>query len=145
MRLHRVESGEYHGFGGLKSGQRLGGRIVNIHDGVADFRVGDGLDVGEHKANLACRKFLARHGFGRLIAQALDLEGFAVGMETDFLSHAQAAVHHAQQRDDAAVGIEPGIEQQRAQGGFGITRGRRHQVHHGFQHFMEREPGVAWV
>ena len=63
----------------------------------------------------------------------------AVGPQPDLLPHAHAAVHHARQDDHAAIGIEPGIENQRAQRRVGRALGRRHQVHDGLQNFVNAD------
>ena len=50
------------------------------------------------------------------------------------MAFAQRAVHHAGQHDHAAIGIEPGIENQRLQRCFGIALGRRQAMHDRFEH-----------
>ena len=57
----------------------------------------------------------------------------AVGPQPDLLALAHAAVDDARQNDDAAVGIEPGIEDQRAQRRVRRALGRRHPVHDRFE------------
>ena len=124
----RVEAGEDHGLDFLETGQWLGGGIPVIDDGVPDLGVGDGLDIGEEEADLAGGELVARSGFGRLVAQAFHVECLAVGPEPDLLPEPQPAVHDAREDDDAAVGIEPGIEDEGAEGSVGRAFGRRHQV-----------------
>jgi hypothetical protein len=53
VRFHRIQPRENHRLGFLKAGQRFGGRVVGIHDGVADLRVGYCFDVGEQEARFA--------------------------------------------------------------------------------------------
>ena len=115
VRFHRIEAGEDHGLDLFEAGQRFGGGVLVVHDGVADLGVGDGLDVGEEEAHFAGGKLVAGRGLGRLIAQRFHFEDLAVGPQTDLLPFAQPAIDHAQQDDDAAVRVEPGIENQRAQ------------------------------
>ena len=42
VRLHRIQPGEHHGLDLFEAGQRLGGRILVVGDGVADLGVGNG-------------------------------------------------------------------------------------------------------
>ena len=129
VRFDRIQPREYHGLDLFKSGQRLGGRIVMIDDGIADLGIGNGLDVGEYEANFAGGKLVAGSGFGRLVAQPFHLQHLGTGRtrpQPDALSLAQAPIHHARQDDDAAVRIEPGIENQGAQRRFGQPARRRH-------------------
>ena len=99
-----------------------------VHDGVADFGVGDGLDVGAEEAHFAGGKLVAGCGFRRLIAQRLHFEDLPVGPQADFLAEPQFPIEHAQQDDYAAVRVEPGIENQRAQRRRGRTFRVGHQV-----------------
>ncbi len=49
------------------------------------------------------------------------------------------AIHDARQNDHAAIGIEPGIENQRAQRRVGIAARRRHALHDRFQRFVNAD------
>ena len=99
----------------FKAGQRFGGGVVVVHNGVADFGVGHRLDVGAQKTDFAGGKLVTGSGLGRLVAEGFHLIDLSVGPEADLLPRAQVAVEHAHQDDDAAIGVEPGIEDQRAQ------------------------------
>ena len=59
------------------------------------------------------------------------------------LSLAQRAFENARQHDDAAVGIEPGIEDQRLQPVVGIALGRRNALHDGFEHVGHALSGLG--
>ena len=48
-----VESGEDHGLDFFEAGQGLDGGIGVVGDGVADFGVGDVLDVGDEESDFA--------------------------------------------------------------------------------------------
>ncbi len=120
-----------------KPGKGSAAGILVVGDGVADLGVGNGFDVGEQESDFAGREFFERRGFGRLIAKAFHFENLPAGPQADFLVHAQAAVQHAHQNDDAAVRIEPGIENQRAQRRFRISARRRHALDDGFEQFRE--------
>ena len=50
-----------------------------------------------------------------------------------------APVQHAHQNDHAAIGVEPRIENQRAQRRVGRALGRRHQMDDGFQNFVNAD------
>ena len=108
-----------------------------VGNGVADARVGHGLDVGVQEADLPGAQLVARDGLGRLVAEPLHFKHLAVRPQTDLLALAQAAVQDARQNDHAAVGIEPGIEDQRAQGGIRVALWRRDQVHDGLEHVVD--------
>ncbi len=123
VRFHRIQAGEYHGLDLFEAGQRLGGGVRVIGDGVADLGVGDGLDIWRTRTDFASGEFFARRGFGRLVAQPFDFEHLAVRPQPDFLTHAQAAIDHAHQNDDAAIRIEPGIEDEGAQRSVGRPLG----------------------
>ena len=60
-------------------------------------------------------------GLGSHDTHALDVEGLAVREELDLHALAQLAVDDAGEDDDAFVGIEPGIEDERLQRGFGVA------------------------
>src|ERR1039457_4132013 len=77
--IYRIQPGEHHGLDLFESGQRLGGRIVVIHDGVADLGIGNGLDVGKHESDFAGGKLVARGGFGSLVAQPFHLQNLRTG------------------------------------------------------------------
>ena len=53
------------------------------------------------------------------------------------------ALKHAGQHDDAAVGIEPGVEDQRLERVVGIALGRRNALHDGFEHVGHALAGLG--
>ena len=114
MRFHWIQPSEHHWFQRFESRQRLGGRISMIHYGVADLGVGHGFDVREKEAHLARRELFAGGGLGRLVPDALHFINRVGRPQADLLSLAQPALDHARQDDHAAIGIEPGIEDERA-------------------------------
>ena len=137
--FHGIEAREDHRLDFLETGQRLGGGELVVDDGVADLGVGDGLDVGKEEAHLSGRKFVARDGFGRLVAQFLHLKHLPVGPQADLLPAPQPAVEHAHQDDHAAVRVEPGIENQRAQRRVVGASGRRHQEYDVLQNLVDAD------
>ncbi len=64
----------------------------------------------------------------------------AVGPEFDLLAHRDLAVHDAGQNDHAAIGIEPGVEDQCPQRRVGIATRRRHALHDRFEDFVNTDP-----
>ena len=139
VRFHRIQAREHHRLQRLESRQRLGCRIRVVDDRVADLRVGNGLDVGEQEADFAGGQLIARDRLGRLIADAVHFKHLFAGPQPDLLALAQPAFQHARQNDHAAVGIEPGIENQRAQRRVRRALGRRNQMHHRFQHVVDAD------
>ncbi len=114
-----------------------------IDDGVPDLGVGDGLDVGEQEPDLARGQFVAGRRLGRLVAEAFHFVRLVVRPQADLLTAAQAAFDHAGQNDDAAVRIEPRVEDQRAKRRIGRAFGRRHQVNDVLQNLMHARAGFG--
>ena len=52
-RVDREEAAKHHRLHRLEAGQRFGGGLAVVGDGVADPAIGDGLDPGGDKADLA--------------------------------------------------------------------------------------------
>ena len=113
--VDRVEAGEDHGLDFFETGQRFDRGAIVIGDGVADLGVGNVLDVGDKEANFAGDQFFDFHRLGREYAQSFDLEHAPVPPQADVLSLLQGAFEHAGQDHHAAIGIEPGIKNQRLQ------------------------------
>ena len=111
--VDRVEPGEDHGLDFFEAGQRLDRGIGVVGDGVADLGVGDVLDVGDEETDFAGLQLVDLHRLGREHAESFRVESGAVPQETDSLALAQRALKHAGEHDDAAVGVEPGVENQR--------------------------------
>ena len=68
---------------------------------------------------------------------------FAVRHQADALALAHGSLHHAHQHDDAAIGVEPRIEDQRLQRRIGIARGRRQPVNDRFKHLVHALAGLG--
>ena len=73
-----VESGENHGLDFFEAGEGFDGGIGVVGDGVADFGVGDVLDVGDDEADFAGFEFIDLHRLGREHAESFRVEGGAV-------------------------------------------------------------------
>ncbi len=139
MRLHRKKAGEDHGLDGFKAGKRRG-RARRVDDGVADARVGHALDIGDDEANVAGGQLFQDHRFGRERAEALHLKDFVVGNKANLLMRTQTAVHDAHQHHGAAIGVEPGVEDQRAKGRVHQTGRSGNPRDDSLQHFLHAQP-----
>ena len=82
-------------------------------------------------------------GFGHQHAHGFDVEDFAIGHEANALALAHGSLHHAHQHDDAAIGVEPRIEDEGLQRRIGIPGGRRQAVDDGFEHFVHALAGLG--
>ena len=138
-----VDAGEDHGLDFFKAGQGVGGGARVFGDGVADAGVRDVFDGGDEEADFAGGKLLDLDGLGSEDAHGLDVEDFAVPHEADPHAFAHAAVDDAGEDDDAAVGIEPGVEDEGLERGFGIAFGRRKSVDDGFENVGTPRPVLA--
>ena len=134
--FHRVEAGEDHGLDLFEAGQGLGGGVLVVRDGVADLGVGDGLDGGREESHFAGGQLVAGRGLGGLVAESLHFVDLAVRPEADLLPLAQTAFHDADQDDDAAICVEPGIENESPQRRVGRAFGRGDEEHDGFENLV---------
>ena len=134
MRVHGVEAGEHHGFDFFKAGKRFEGGVAVVGDGVADFRVGNILDVRDEESDFAGFQLVNLDRLGILHAESFGVEGGAIRPQTNSLALAQGSFKDADQHDDAAVSIEPGVENQGLQAVIRIAFWGRNALHDGFQH-----------
>ncbi len=67
----------------------------------------------------------------------------AVRHDFDLHALAELAVDDAGEDDDAAVGVEPGVEDEGLEGGFGIAGGRREKGDDGFEDGLDVEAGLG--
>ena len=104
-----------------KPGRASAQGLSTVGDGVAHFCVGDVLDGGYEEADFAGGELGDLDGLGGHDAHGLDLEDLAVGHDLDLHALAELAVDDAGEDDDAFVGVEPAIEDECLQRGFGIA------------------------
>ena len=88
-------------------------------------------------------QFVDLDRLGREHAESFRVEGGAVPPEANSIALAQRALKHAGEHDDAAVGIEPGVENQRLQPVVGRSLGRRDALHDGFEHVGDALAGLG--
>ena len=79
------------------------------------------LDAGVEEADLADRELLDRARLRREDAQLVDLVGPPGGHEEDLVPFAERAVDDAHHADDPAIGVVPGVEQQRLERRLGVA------------------------
>ncbi len=143
MRVDGVEAGENHRLDVFKAGQLGGGGPSVVGDGVADLGVADGLDGGGKEAHLAGQQFADLHRLGAKHAHRLDFKRLPIGHQANALALAHHALHHAHQHDDAAISIEPGVEDQRLQWSVGVAGRRRQPFNDGFEDFVNALAGLG--
>jgi hypothetical protein len=105
------QAAEYHWLHFLETGQRLSGGALGVGDGVADAGLCDFLDLGGDDADLARRDFGEDLELGPHAADAIDQMLGAGGHELDFLALFDDAVDHADQDDDAEIGVVPAVDE----------------------------------
>ena len=134
VRVHRVQTGEHHGFNFFEAGQSFESGIGVIGNGVADLGIGHVLYVRDEKPDLASFQLVDFHRLGREHAQGLGVERCPIRPQADSLAFAQRALEDASKYHHTAVGVEPGVEDQRLQPGVWIALGRRYALHDSFQY-----------
>ena len=88
-RVGREQAAEHHRLHRLEAGQRHRGRAAVLGDRVADAAIGDGLDAGGDKADLARPQRVDRDTLGGEDADPLDLVRGACRHQADLLPGAQ--------------------------------------------------------
>ena len=141
--IDREQAAEHHRNGGTEAGQWRVDRPFFVGDGVADTGVGHFLDRGGEKADLAGTEFIALDALRREHADAVDLVGRIRAHHADVLALLQHAVDHAEQDDDAEIGVVPAVDQQRLERRRGIALRRRQPVHDRLQHLRHVQPGLG--
>ena len=133
FRAGRVEPGEDHGLDGRKAGQHRPGPSI-FSERVAHLRVGHAPNVGGHKAHLAGSQMVHRHRLGCQDPELLDFVHLTGTQQANAHLGAQHAIHHPHLHDGAAVGVEPGVEDQSAQRSLAASARRRDAGDQGIQH-----------
>ena len=124
-----------HGLGGPVAGQRLGGGVFGVGDGVAHLGVLDIFDGGGEIAHLT-----GLEGVRRLVAQGLEISALQNGILASGGHHAHrlppadGALLDAEQHHHAYIGVVLTVEDQSLEGGVGVAVGGGDIVHHVLQH-----------
>ena len=105
----------------FEAGEGLGAGAFDVGDGVADLGVGYVLDGGDEEADFAGGELEDLDGLGGHDAHGVDFEAAVVGHDFDLHALAKFAVDDAGEDDDAFVGVEPGIEDEGLERGFGVA------------------------
>ena len=115
VRADRIDAAEDERVDFFEARKRLRGRFARLRKRVADFHVGGGLHVGNEVTDITCLELFAG---GHLRAEDADVLDFVIepgGHHADFLATDDGAAHDANVADDAAIGVEHGIEHGGAQ------------------------------
>ncbi len=124
----REEAREDHRLHVLVPGERLGGRVAPRRQRVADAERRDVLQARDEIPDLARGEGRRRHHDGGQEAELLGLELRAGGHRAQPLSLRERPVDDAHERDDAAVLVVRGVEDERAGRRVGVARRRRHSL-----------------
>ena len=112
-------------------------------DSVADFGVSDIFYVGDDEADFSGDELLDLDRLGSEHAESFGVEGGAVPPEANAVALFQRALKNAGEHDDAAVRVEPGVENQRLEPVVGRSLGRRHALHNGLEHIGNALAGLG--
>ena len=126
MALHRVEPGEHHRLQFLEARERRQRRPRGLGDRVADLRVGHALDAAGDEAHFTRAEAIYHHRLRREDAELLHFVVLRGVHQQHLAAGADGAFQHADDDDHAAVGVVPGVEDQRLERRRGIALGRRH-------------------
>ena len=121
MSFDRVQPGEHHRLELLEPGKGLGRRARHLGNRVADLRVADVLDVRDEESDFAHAELVDD---GRLRTEHTELQRLVIlslRHQPDFRTRPDRAFEDADHDHDTAIGVEPGVEDQRLQ--------RRHLGH----------------
>ena len=142
-RVHREQPAEHHRLDHLEPGERLQRAVLDRGDRVPDLGLGDFLDLRGDEADFAGAELGQLLQLGGEAAGAVDQVFGAAGHEFDREALLDHPVDHADEDDDAEVGIVPAIDQHRFQRRIAVALGGRDAGDHGFEHFGDADPGFG--
>jgi len=148
-RFGRVEAREHLRLDFLEAGQRLLGRAQVVgqlllqRDGVAHLRGLQFLDARDDVAHLARVQRGARLVGRSEHAQVVGVVGRVRGHHLEALALQQATVDHAHQHDHAHVGIEPAVDDHRAQRRVRVAARGRHAGDDQLQDLVDAHAGLG--
>ena len=143
LRLDGIDACEDHRFHLLEACNGLLAGVLHGGDGVAhlDFRCR--LDAGDDVAHVAARQRLPGH---HVHLQHTYLVGLVLLAGIDELHHVAAphrAVHDLEVGDDAAEGVEHGVEDEGLQGSLLVALGTGNALHHSPQDVLHAHARLA--
>ena len=132
-RVHRVHAREHHRLHLLEPGDSRAARAVGVGDGIAHLYLHGAFDARDDVSHIAAGdlaggvqlEFQGTHLFSIVLHAGVE--------EFDFVARPNRAVQDLEIGDDAAEGIEDRVENQRLQGGVGISFRSGNLVHNGIQ------------
>ena len=142
VRVGREEPGEHHRLDLLVAHHRLLGGTALGRDRVADAQLGDVLEAGDDIADLAGGERVRGQQRGREEAELLRLEARAERHRAQRLARRERAVDDAHERDDAAVLVVRGVEDERARRRIGVARRRGNALDDRVEDVLDALPGL---
>ena len=127
----------------MKPGRGSTAGLPGQGDRVADLDFRDVLDAGDDVADFPGFQRVQRRGLRGVDPHFVDLVLGVVGEELDLVALFHDAVDDLDQDDHAAVGVEPGIEDQRLQGLAGVARRGRDALDDGRDDLVDADPGLG--
>jgi hypothetical protein len=140
MALDRVQAGEHHRLQFLEAGERFERRARRLGHRVADLGVGDNFDIGDDEADFAHTEIVDGRRLWREHAQPVNLEILLRRHQTNLHLRPQHAVDDADDDDDAAVGVVPGVEDQRLQRRVRVADRRMKALDDRFEDVLDARP-----
>ena len=141
-----VDARKDHRVDDLEAGQRDEGGEAAAGEGVADFDLGGVFDVGDDVADVARAEARLNGHFGVAGAEDadfFDVVAFVGGHRFDVVTCGDAAIDDADVNDDAAVGVEGGVEDESAEFFVGRVDGGRDAGDDGFEDVVDADAGFG--
>ena len=127
----------------LESGQRLVGRLACLGQRIADRCAVHVLDRRADPADFACTQRVLRQAFWREYANRIDIVAAPGRHHEQLVARPDLALHHAHERNDAEVIVEPGVDDQRLQAVRVAWFRRRNARDDRLEHFDHVEAGLG--
>jgi len=137
-----INSAEDHGLDFLEAGKWLGCGNSGTGEGVSDFDLSGGFDIGNDVADVPGDEFVFGEKFGELGAEDadfLDFIGTICRHELHGIACFDRSLHDAGVDYDAPVGVEGGVKCQGSKGGRRFSSGCRNTCDNGLQDFFNSD------
>ena len=141
--VRREEAAEDDRLRWLKSRQRVMRGVPLVSDRVADARVCDLLDLGGDVADLARAERGDLRHFRAKNPDAIDLVDGVRGHHADAGALLERPVNHANEDDDAEIGVVPGVDEERFKRRGLIALGRGQALDDRLEHKIDVEPSLG--